>query len=120
MGGSDGLDQNLVAPQRGEVTDGTIDPVPDELDPTVTGACLTHHLGRQLRFVVQVDRQARDVPLRCCDVLTCANDPRQIERSSMNLVSTGDPASRSNSTPASRSVFACPSKPSTVSPPPPP
>ena len=76
--GVDGRLQHVVGPQRRQVADPAVDPVADELDPAVAPARLLGDLGRQLRFVLDVDRQAADVALGPRDVPARPDDARQV------------------------------------------
>ena len=63
VGSGDGVDEDRVVPQRSEISHRTVDPVADELDPAVAESRLLSHRLAQLRFVLDVDRQTRDVSL---------------------------------------------------------
>ena len=53
--GGDGGHQNLIGPQRRQVTRGTIDPVADQLDPAVSPPSLLRHRIGQLPLVFELD-----------------------------------------------------------------
>jgi hypothetical protein len=74
----DRLDEHVVGPQRGEVADPAVDPVPHQLDPAVPGAGLFHDGFRQQRRVVQLDAQRGDIALGSGQVPTGAHDAWQV------------------------------------------
>jgi hypothetical protein len=70
--------QDVVGPQRGQVTDLAVDPVTDQLDPAVAAPRLFDHRIGQLRFVLQLDCEVALIALRPGEETAVADDARQV------------------------------------------
>jgi len=78
VGGVDRLFEDLVGPQRRQVADIAVDPVADQLDPTVTPAGLLGHRVGQLRLILQLDGEPALVTLRPGQMPARADDAGQV------------------------------------------
>ena len=97
--------QSVGRPCGAEVAQAAVDPVADELHPAVAAAGLGTHLRREVGRL-DLDREAGDVAARGGDVPAGPMIRGRSGSSSSARVSTGEPQSRSASTPAARSVSA--------------
>src|SRR5208283_5531708 len=70
--------EHVVGPQRGEVADRAVDPVPHHLDPAVAATRLLGDGRRQLGFVVELDGEVWRVALGSGQVLSGADDAGQV------------------------------------------
>ena len=96
----------LDRPQRGQVTDLPVDPVPHQLDPAVATGSLTLYL-RDQRVRLDLGGVVAQIALWAGDVPAGSDDLGQVVPSSIHRVSAGLPASRSSRAPAARSAKAC-------------
>ncbi|VEH98518.1 Uncharacterised protein (plasmid) [Tsukamurella tyrosinosolvens] len=73
----DGLGEHVVGPQRREVTDGPVDPVPHELDPRVPFGGPPPDRVHELRRVLELLAEPARVPLDQRDVPAHPDEPRE-------------------------------------------